>query len=274
MVSVFQAITLCDVLEFREADDLTLVSNPLLPFDADMNLAMRAARLLATAAKAPGGARIMLNKRIPMAAGLGGGSTDAAATLLGLRALWGLGSFDLRAAAEQLGSDVPYFLSSATVLVQGRGELLQPLPPLPVRSLVLVRPPVAVATKEVFAAVQPAEWTDGSATLAMATALAAGRGIADTSLGNTLLPAAERCCPALAHLRAGLQDAGWTPHLSGSGPTLFLLPNSPAEANRIHAAARALEAESWSCRTLRQPPLRVRHNGAISVPMSLISKGP
>jgi 4-diphosphocytidyl-2-C-methyl-D-erythritol kinase len=257
LVSVFQAINLCDVLEFSDAADLTLVSEPALPFDADANLAMRAARLLAAAAPASGGAQIRLRKRIPVAAGLGGGSADAAATLLGLRALWGLGSFDLRPAAEQLGSDVPYFLSSATVLVQGRGELLRPLPPLPVKSVVLVRPLAALATRDVFAALAPTEWSDGGASLALAAALADGRGLEHASLANTLLPAAERCCPALARLRAGLQDAGWTPHLSGSGPTLFLLPDSAPEATRMRIVARALGAESWSCRTLRRPPLRV-----------------
>jgi 4-diphosphocytidyl-2-C-methyl-D-erythritol kinase len=259
LVSVFQAISLGDALEFSAAADLTMVSEPALPFDADANLVMRAARLLAAATRAPGGASIRLRKRIPVAAGLGGGSADAAATLLGLRALWGLANFDLRPAAEQLGSDVPYFLSSATVLVQGRGELLQPLPPMPVRSVVLLRPVAGLATKDVFAALSPAEWTDGSATRALAAALAGGRGLADASLTNTLLPAAERCCPALARLRAGLEAAGWTPHLSGSGPTLFLLPDSAPEATRMRAAARELGAETWFCRTLRRSPLQLRY---------------
>lgn len=257
-MSVFQAITLCDTLEFSAADDLTLVSDPVLPFADEANLVIRAARGLAAVAHVAAGARIALQKRIPVAAGLGGGSADAAATLVGLRALWRLGGFDLRATAEQLGSDVPFFLSSATVLVRGRGELLQPLPSLPVHPLVLVRPAVAVPTRDVFVALRASEWTDGSATLALAAALAGRRGLAEAALSNGLLPAAERCCPALAHLRAGLQDAGWRPHLSGSGPTLFLFPASPAEAAQMRRTARALGAESWSCRTLRQPPLRAR----------------
>jgi 4-diphosphocytidyl-2-C-methyl-D-erythritol kinase len=260
-VSVFQAVTLCDVLEFETAGDVTLVSDPPLPFDSATNLALRAALLLRATARVQAGARIRLRKRIPVAAGLGGGSADGAATLLALQTLWGLTTFDLNPIAVQLGSDVPYFFGSATALVRGRGERLTSLPPLSPRAVLLVRPPVALATAHVFAQLRPPEWTDGSATLSLAASLAAGEGMVEEHLRNGLLAAAERCCLPLRTLREALQAEGWTPHLSGSGPTIFLFPESPAEAARIRTCAEALGAECWGCRTLRQPPLKVRRPG-------------
>jgi 4-diphosphocytidyl-2-C-methyl-D-erythritol kinase len=255
LVSVFQAISLADELGLEPADDVELTTDPALPFASSTNLAMRAALLLRERAGVQAGARLRLRKRVPLAAGLGGGSADAAAALFGLRRLWNLGGLDLTALAEALGSDVPYFLHSATVLVRGRGERLQDLPPLPARGVVLMRPPVALPTGEVFANLRPEEWTDGGATLALAAALATGDPLPAALPPNTLLAAAERCCPPLAALRAALTAAGWRPALSGSGPTLFLFPNSNAEAAAMQRAARRLGAQSWRCRTIRRPPL-------------------
>ena len=232
-----------------------LTTDPALPFDGGSNLAMRAALLLRERAGVQAGAHLRLRKRIPLAAGLGGGSADAAAALFGLRRLWNLDGFDLTALAEAIGSDVPYFLRSATVLVRGRGERLQDLPPLPACSVVLVRPPAALPTGEVFGNLQAEEWTDGGATLALAGALAAGNPLPEVLPPNTLLAAAERCCPPLAALRAALTAAGWRPALSGSGPTLFLFPSSDAEAGAMQRAARRFGAQSWRCRTIRRPPL-------------------
>jgi 4-diphosphocytidyl-2C-methyl-D-erythritol kinase len=76
-------------------------------------------------------------------------------------------------------------------------------------------------------------------------------------LQNTLLAAAERCCPPLRALREALCSEGWNPHLSGSGPSLFLFPDSPAEAERMRSLASQLGAERWACHTLRQAPLTV-----------------
>jgi 4-diphosphocytidyl-2-C-methyl-D-erythritol kinase len=255
LVSVFQAISLADELGLEPAGDLELTTDPALPFDSGSNLAMRAALLLRERADVRAGASLRLRKRIPLAAGLGGGSADAAAALFGLRRLWNLDGLDLPPLAEAIGSDVPYFLHSATVLVRGRGEWLQDLPPLPACSVVLARPPVALSTASVFASLRPEEWTDGGATLALAGTLAAGDPLPGALPPNTLLAAAERCCPPLAALRAALTAAGWRPALSGSGPTLFLLPNSDAEAGAMQRAARRLGAQSWRCRTIRRPPL-------------------
>lgn len=259
-MSVFQAVSLSDELVIRPADTLTLETEPALPFAAETNLVLRAARLLQQRAGRLLGAQLLLRKRIPIAAGLGGGSADAAAALLGLRRLWNLDDIDLTPLAEELGSDVPFFLRSARALVRGRGEHVQPLPSLPVRLVVLVRPPVALATADIFAQLRPEEWSDGSATSALAAALAAGAPLPPALPPNSLLPAAERCCGPLAALRAALRAAGWRPYLSGSGPTLFHFPESPAEAEAIHRDAHRFGAQAWRCRTICRTPLRLAAN--------------
>ena len=130
IATVMQAVDLCDRLTVETADTVSLVvSDPALPTD-DGNLIVRAAAMLGEAAGATKGARITLDKHIPVAAGLGGGSSDAAATLWALNRLWGLRwSRDrLAGLAVRLGMDVPFFLGTGRVLATGRGEQLKPLP--------------------------------------------------------------------------------------------------------------------------------------------------
>ena len=128
--TVLQAVDLCDRLTVETADTITLeTSEPGLPTD-ERNLVVRAARMLRDAAGVDRGARIRLEKRIPLAAGLGGGSSDAAATLWGLNRLWGLRWKRERLVelAVALGMDVPFFLGRGRALGTGRGEVLRPLP--------------------------------------------------------------------------------------------------------------------------------------------------
>ena len=125
IVSVMQLVDLSDMLTFFEGDELTLAcDNVRLAEEGDGNLILKTARLLQEAGGVQRGAHIELEKRIPLAAGLGGGSSDAAAALRGLSELWGLraGREDLMNLAIQLGSDVPFFLAGPTALVEGRGE--------------------------------------------------------------------------------------------------------------------------------------------------------
>jgi 4-diphosphocytidyl-2-C-methyl-D-erythritol kinase len=142
-----------DVLSFAPADDLSLSITG--PFAAGLscgsdNLVLRAARALA----ADRGAAIMLEKNLPVASGIGGGSADAAAALRGLRRLWKLSLDDaaLAGIAASIGSDVPVCLASAPAWMDGRGEIVTVLDALPPLSLLLVNPGVAVPTKAVFAA--------------------------------------------------------------------------------------------------------------------------
>jgi 4-diphosphocytidyl-2-C-methyl-D-erythritol kinase len=126
-----------------------------VPVDAS-NLVWRAAVLLAEVVGRPGlaerGTRIAIEKRIPMQAGLGGGSADAAATLVALVRLWGLevAAADLRRVASRLGADVPFFLDGGTALGTGRGDELRPLPDFPASAVVVVMPPFGVPTADAY----------------------------------------------------------------------------------------------------------------------------
>ena len=159
IATVLQAVDLFDRIVLGAADTLSLdTDDPDLPTD-DGNLMMRAARLLQKAAGIEAGARIRLQKRIPVAAGLGGGSSDAAATLWGLNRLWKLRwpAARLRELAVELGMDVPFFLGPGRAVATGRGEQLAALPGGGGYALVLVNPRVPLSTREVYGRV-PAGW--------------------------------------------------------------------------------------------------------------------
>jgi 4-diphosphocytidyl-2-C-methyl-D-erythritol kinase len=152
--TIFQSVALHDTLTIgatRGPFELTC-SDPACPTDAT-NLVARAAARMWTAAGYRGalrGVRIDLRKRIPMQAGLGGGSSDAAATLRVLARRWRVADEKVRSAAVALGADVPYFLEGGTVLGLERGDLLFPLLDAPPRWVVLVLPPFGVSTKDAF----------------------------------------------------------------------------------------------------------------------------
>ena len=155
MDMLMQPITLADTVRLTDADaiSLTISGNPDLPCDAS-NLAWRAAELLQPYADRPRGVDIVLEKVIPSGAGLGGGSTDAAAVLLGLNHLWGLSlpMETLENLALSLGADVPFFLSSGLCRGQGIGEAVRPLSRGPKWPLVIIQPCSGLSTKEIFTA--------------------------------------------------------------------------------------------------------------------------
>lgn len=239
--------------------DLTLtVEGPfaaaLASEDSAGNLVLRAARALAEAAgpsRARRGAALRLTKRVPVAAGLGGGSADAAAALRTLDRLWGLGLGEARLAgiAAGLGADVPVCLAGRPARLGGAGEILRPAPPLPACGLLLVNPGLPLATPAVFAARQgafsaPAElpaqgWTDAAA---LARDLA--------PLGNDLEPAAIALCPVVAEVLAALRalPSCLLARMSGSGATcfgLFASAEAAAAAAGALGAGGAPEARWW-----------------------------
>src|SRR5438093_9480835 len=187
IVTVMQAVDLSDRLVLEDADVLELRTTASdVPTDGT-NLALRAAAALRDRAAVSRGARITLEKRIPVAAGLGGGSTDAAAVLVGLNRLWGLRWSGARLAevAVTLGMDVPFFLHGGAALGTGRGEQLEPLPSCAL-ALVLVNPRVAVSAAEIYGGVAAAMYSDGARAHAMATALRSRQpGRVAATLGNT-----------------------------------------------------------------------------------------
>jgi 4-diphosphocytidyl-2-C-methyl-D-erythritol kinase len=253
--TLFQTIDMTDELRFEEDDRLTLsISGSEMPADGS-NLVLRAARALSERAGSERRARLHLTKRIPVGAGLGGGSADAAATLLGLNALWGLGlsAEDLRPVAASVGSDVAFFLYGGRARGTGRGERIEPLPEEPDESLVLLLPPFGMPTPDVYRALGagplPETLPPRSASGAMPDR-------------NDLEVAAEWLRPQLRSLREALRAAGAvTARLSGSGAAVFGVFPSDADARRAAAAldgregakalvTRTVSRAAWSLRAV------------------------
>ncbi len=236
--SVMQTLELHDTLE------LTGLTAPEIVFECDVpalrgdaNLVVRAARLLREHTGYSGGARIALRKRIPIDAGLGGGSSDAAATLQGLAQLWDLDlpRDHLAELGAHLGSDVPFFLYAPTALVSGRGEYVESLPPIPPVHVVLHKPEGGVSTERVFAAFPPARYSDGSGTERLLAALREGRPVEEWPLSNGLQETVAELYPEVASALSRLAAAGVPrPILTGSGSTVYALFASQDQARRVH----------------------------------------
>jgi 4-diphosphocytidyl-2-C-methyl-D-erythritol kinase len=211
------------------------------------NLVLRAARALAEAAGIVPRARLILDKHLPVASGIGGGSADAAATLRLLARLWGVavGEKALRAIALRLGADVPVCLPSVPARMEGIGEMLAPAPDFPGFAMVLINPGVAVATPAVFRAYAagsagfsaraglPGGWNDAAS---LARDLAGWR--------NDLEAPARQLCPPIGEVLDALAGTAGCllARMSGSGATCFGL-FAMAEAAR--AAAEGLDRPGW-----------------------------
>ena len=252
--TVLQTIDLCDTLELHPATDLCLETRGEGLPPAEENLVMRAARLLQERADGSPGARVRLSKSIPVAAGLGGGSSDAAAALRGLNELWGLGlpRDELAKIGAQLGSDVPFFLHGGAALAGGRGERITPLPDVGSRQLVIVVPPFTLPhkTQRMYSLLAPADYTDGSATERVADAIRQGKPVEDERLFNVFDEPAFRGFPELQRLRGVLLagDAA-SVHLAGSGPALFVLADDVTVRERLARSAAEAGARAFAVTT-------------------------
>ena len=261
VATVMQAVDLSDRLAFEPSDDLELVTaSPEVPPDGT-NLVMRAARALTDAAHVARGARMTLIKRIPVAAGLGGGSSDAAATLVGLDRLWGLGwpVERLEEVAVTLGMDVPFFLRGGAALATARGDRLESVESRPL-ALVLVNPGVPVSTAEAYGRVTSAMYTDGTQARELARSLGTrGATRVAAALYNGLAAAVVPIRPEIERMRAAVLAAGALGALmSGSGPTVFGVARSFEHARQLRARLTRGSWACWATRTLRGPAIRVR----------------
>lgn len=237
---VMQTIGLADRLEVAAADELSLTcSNPVLA--TPDNLVYRAGRLLQEEYGVRMGAALRLEKHIPVAAGLGGGSSDAAGTIVALNRLWDLrlSLSEQQRVAARLGSDVPFFLTGGTALATGRGEKITPLPPLPRHWVVLVMLPVALSTAAVYGSVVPSDYTSGVATADTVAAAQDGALLPQTRWYNALARPARALAPEIKAAQATLLEAGALhAHVSGSGPTVFTVCRDEAAARTLAAGLR------------------------------------
>jgi 4-diphosphocytidyl-2-C-methyl-D-erythritol kinase len=225
--SLMQRVSLSDSLEFEEPEDtapgdVRVITDAPLP--EEENLVHRAALALRERAGTGRGARITLRKKIPLAAGLGGGSSDAACTLRGLGSLWGLGipEDDLLEMAAELGSDVPFFLGGPAAVVEGRGERTTPVEIGGPVTLLLLKPPVGVSARWAYSGVR--EFSNGRCDVeAFLGALRKGDfGSLREVAGNDLEPPVLDGYPGVGDLkRELLQHGALFSAVSGSGTTVF-----------------------------------------------------
>jgi len=253
--SVIQTVNLCDSLHFQLSQNIEFKFNVpnLIP---EESLVSKVASLLQEATGCAKGATIEINKRIPLLSGLGGDSSDAAATLRGLNKLWGLGLSpgELLELASRLGSDVAFFVYGGTAVVKGRGEMVTLLPPLPHMWVVVMMPPLPRMlgkTARLYARLKAGHYTDGQITDRLVALLTGGGEVTSSSLFNVFEGVALDSFTGLGEywqqfLKAGAQQV----HLAGSGPALFALAKDKAQAEKIYGHLQQQGLESYLTDTL------------------------
>ena len=252
MDMLMQPVTLADTVNLLPADEITLTTGgtPLLPAD-EKHLALRAARALARHTGCTKGAAIHVEKRIPVGAGMGGGSADAAAVLAGLNEMWGLGLTleELEAVGLTLGADVPFCIRGGLTRTTGIGERMENLPCAACFPLVVVQPCEGLSTKEIFTAYheQPDVLRPDNA--AAAEALARGDASAlSAALGNVMQPVSEARRPEIARAIAALTAAGaFAARMTGSGSAVFGAFEDAAAADSACTALRSLWERTYRC---------------------------
>lgn len=249
--SVFVLIDWCDTLHFERRADGVLTRRDLGPTLPADDLCLKAARALQAASGTAFGADIAIDKQVPWGAGLGGGSSDAATTLLALNQLWSLHwpRERLLALAATLGADVPFFIGGRNAFVEGIGERLTPLD-LPPRRYAVVKPPPGLATQAVF--------THPLLTRNTEPVILAGF-LADIDWfgSNDLQPAAEAIAPEVAQAASWLQQRFGNSRMSGSGSSVFARAGTD-ESPMATWAPEDLPVH-WvgrMCRSLDEHPLR------------------
>lgn len=226
---VMQTISLHDVLIFEETEQagIVLVTNdrPELPEDAQDNLVYKAANLVRETFGIDQGVRITLEKNIPIAAGMAGGSTDAAAVFHGLNELWGLSMSTerMQELAVRLGADIPYCIMGGTALSEGIGEKLTPLPSPPDAVVLIAKPQISVSTKYVYENLHADRLQQHPDIDGMVAAIREGSLLGITErMENVLETVTQTAYPVIGQIKALMRKEGAMNSLmSGSGPTVF-----------------------------------------------------
>ena len=264
--TVMQTIDLADDLAVDPWATIQVdCDDPLLGGEA--NLVWHAAQILSGLRGAGPGARISIRKRIPVGMGLGGGSADAAAALIGLNLLWelGLDMHELLPIAAELGSDVAFFLEGGTALAEGRGEVITQLPALPPLPMIVFCPGSTILQKTavMYSLLTPEQYSDGEATGRLVKLLRDGALTPENVPGltcNVFEAVSQKVFPELDEIRVRLEDMGVGPvRLAGAGPAGFCFPSTEA----------GLQAASSALQTLGVGVYRVNTVGMGSVQSSI-----
>ncbi len=259
--SPFVLIDWADTLHFERRSDGVLERRDLGPALPADDLSLRAARALQHASGTTLGATIHVDKQVPWGAGLGGGSSDAATTLLALNRLWGLHwpRERLLALATPLGADVPFFVGGRNAFVEGIGERLTPIA-VPPMTLAVVKPAASIPTAAIFGSPDLVRDTEA----VILTGFPGNTPVEDTQLSrllavgfgrNDLQPPAERHSPEVTQVARWLQDRFGNSRMSGSGSAVFARMASDASPEATWLADLPPAWVGRQCRSLVQHPL-------------------
>ncbi len=241
---IMQTVYLYDQIEIaeKETSGITLTTNAgYLPVNED-NLVYKAAKLLMEEFGIEQGVRIHLKKYIPVAAGLAGGSSDAAAVLVGINRMFrlGLSKEDLKKRGVKIGADVPYCIMRGTALAEGIGDVLTPLPAAPDMHVVLAKPPIHVSTGFVYTNLKADQLAYHPDIDAQVDAIRAGDGYAMAKpMGNVLETVTIPAYPVIEEIKEEMKRAGALgAMMSGSGPTVFGLFDDAKKAQAAYEGLR------------------------------------
>ncbi|NGP45796.1 4-(cytidine 5'-diphospho)-2-C-methyl-D-erythritol kinase [Bacillaceae bacterium SIJ1] len=257
---VMTTVDLADRIELIEgtSDQIVLTSQHQFVPNDERNLAFRAAKLLKERFSIQEGVHIVLHKRIPVAAGLAGGSSDAAAVLRGLNRLWKL-KLSLSELAElgaEIGSDVSFCVHGGTALATGRGEVITPLPPPPSCWVVLAKPVIGVSTGDVYGKLQIDRIKHPDVEGMMDALYRQDYDQICALLGNVLEPVTMSMYPQVALIKEQMQRFGADAVLmSGSGPTVYALVQHESRMHRLYNGLRGFCDQVYTIRMDGEPHL-------------------
>ncbi|WNC14948.1 4-(cytidine 5'-diphospho)-2-C-methyl-D-erythritol kinase [Brevibacillus brevis] len=241
-------------LTLREDGEITLDCSASFVPDDIRNHAYKAAVLLKERYHVRAGVHVYIDKQIPVAAGLAGGSSDAAATLRGLNQLWSLGLTleELAAVGAEIGSDVPFCVYGGTALAKGRGEQITHLSPPAACWVILAKPPIGVSTADVYGNLRVQEIASHPSTGNMLQAIETQDfSLMCQSLGNVLENVTLSLHPQVRQIKELMIASGADGVLmSGSGPTVFALVQKEAKVHRIYNALRGFVKDVFVARML------------------------
>lgn len=237
---IMQTVDICDVLTFTRQERPGIVvttDKEELPGD-ESNLIYKAARLVTETCSVREGIKIELQKRIPMAAGMAGGSTDAAAVFHGMNEMFGLGmdEDEMCALGVKIGADIPYCIKGGTALAEGIGEILTKLPDAPACVVLVAKPDIDVSTRYVYENLHAESLEYHPDIDGMRAAIEEGdlRGMAER-MGNVLETVTVNAYPVIREIKEVMKKSGaWNALMSGSGPTVFGIFGEEEKARKAY----------------------------------------
>lgn len=253
---IMQSVGLSDEITITEGNGIEISTNVEGLSCGKDNLAYKAAALLAEKYNIVPNVHIILNKSIFMAAGLAGGSSDAAAVLRGLNKFWNLNLYGdkLEAIAAELGSDVPFCIYGGSAIAKGRGEVILPLPDMPESFVVLAKPKnLDVPTAWCYKNYNPGRVLNNPCIWQIAERIKDGAKAMAPFMGNALETVTIPAHPVIARIKMTMLKAGaYFSMMSGSGPTVFAFVESREIAEKVVAALQEFNVETAITTTVRR----------------------